>query len=863
MPELTPERWQRIDEVFQQAADLPAGERAAFLDAETAGDEDLRKQVEAMLEGLTGNIIAPAIEEAIKEFKGPGVLPDSFSGQRMGGYQLFECIGKGGMGAVYRARREEFDQQVAVKIVHPGIAGGRLANRFLAERRILSSLEHPYIARLIDGGSFEGLPYLVMEFAEGVPVHHFCRDGKLDVRGKLELFRKICAAVQHAHQKLVVHADLKPSNILVLKDGTPKLLDFGVAKLLDPVLGDSGPLTDTGWRPMTPEYASPEQIRGEQITVASDVYSLGIILFLLLTGERPYELKNHSALELEKVVGTSPVALPSTKVKEDTRLRRVLQGDLDNILMMALRKEPERRYQSVERLSEDIRRHLAGQTVMARPDTVTYRVQKFVKRNRVAVGLTAALLVTAVAGTFFTVREGRRAQKRFEQVRALALQVLTEFDPEARKLAGSEKLRQKMVDGSLRYLDSLSGEAAGDPGLRQELALAYHRIADIQGYNRIPNLGRRDLAIIYHRRGLEIEEQLRRRSGDNPELLRSMAVGYARLSEVYARTGEEKQAETMLAKAMELAKPDDPGTYVPVRLQVARRKSQQGELGEALRYLNEAVLRAETEEELALAVLVQTERAEVLQKYGRLEESIEAAKAGLALIDGNREKVKGDVAFVRRESSLWNQWGAVLGAPGRVSFGRYCDAVPYLEKALALRPEEMRDVAVKAGFGLELLQTRALCGQRLQAEAVRQVEGWMGGYDEGLAEVALAVGLDEFRYGKKESGRKRIRAVAERWKTIVGVAAWEILAEFAMADGEREKAWEYLKKGRQLRAPMLEESGNFRYTRLFEQGTNLARAKEWGDRDGSLDGELKRVVEKWPAHQLTRALDKIRDGVKR
>ncbi len=860
MGELTPERWQRIDEVFQQAADLPAGERAAFLDAETAGDEDLRKQVEAMLEGLTGNVIAPAIEEAIKEFKGPGVLPDSFSGQRMGGYQLFECIGKGGMGAVYRAKREEFDQQVAVKIVHPGIAGGRLANRFIAERRILSSLEHPYIARLIDGGSFEGLPYLVMEYADGVPVHHFCRDGKLDVRGKLELFQKICAAVQHAHQKLVVHADLKPSNILVLKDGTPKLLDFGVAKLLDPVLGDSGPLTDTGWRPMTPEYASPEQIRGEQITVASDVYSLGIILYLLLTGERPYELKNHSAAELEQIVGTAPVATPSAKAKEDTRLRKVLEGDLDNILMMALRKEPERRYPSVERFSEDIRRHLAGQTVMARPDTVTYRVQKFVRRNRLAVGLTAALLVTAVAGAFFTVREGRRAQKRFEQVRALAVQVLTEFDDEARKLAGSEKLRQKMVDGSLRYLDSLSGEAAGDPGLRQELALAYHRIGDIQGYNRIPNLGRRDLAILYHRKGLEIEEEIRRRNGENPELLRSMAVGYARLAEVYARGGSAKDAEEVLARAVELAKPDDPGTYVPVRLQLAVRHGRRGEPEEAMRYLREAVEPAGRMQDPAYLVVIHYELSEQLQFSGKLEESIEEAKKGLAVIAANREKVKGDATFLRREAYLLNQWGTALGVPGTVSLGRYCEAVPYLEKAVESMPGERTGGPIFAGFGLVLLEAQAECGTALDPKLVGEVRGWMGGHGEGLAEIEVAIATAHWKAGRTETALQVLAPMVKSDGKLI--SAWELLARIEASKGNREQALAALRRARDIRRPLMTEKGPFASQHRFEQGVNLYKAIEWGDPAAGLREEIKQVVALWPAHRLSDGYEKIRNRAK-
>lgn len=859
MADLTPERWRRIDDLFQEAADLPAEERAAFLDRETAGDDDLRKTVESMLEGLTGNLIAPAIESAIIEFKG-AAPPDSFEGHRIGPYQLVESIGKGGMGSVYRATRTEagFDQQVAIKILHPGIAGGRLANRFYAERRILSSLEHPHIARLIDGGEHNGLPYLVMEYAAGVPVHHYCNDHNLDTRQKLELFRKICQAVQHAHQRLIVHSDLKPSNILVLPDGTPKLLDFGIAKLLDPAVLDDSPLTETGWRPMTPEFASPEQIRGEAITVASDIYSLGVILYLLLTGDRPYQLKSLSPAELDQVIGTAAVAVPSSRVKDDTRLRRLLEGDLDNILLMALRKEPERRYQSVEQFSEDIRRHLSGQTVTARPDTVTYRVQKFVRRNRLAVVLTAALFVTAAAGVFFTVREGRRAQNRFLQVRSLAMRVLTDFDAEARKLAGGEKLRQTMVDESLKYLDSLASESSGDPTLQQELALAYHRIGDIQGYTRIPNLGRRDLAVMYHLKGLAIEEELRRRNGDNAELLKSMSIGYARLSDVYARTGKPAEADEMLAKAVALARPNDPATFVPTRIQMARRRVMEGQHPEALRFLDEAQPAADTWGDLAYRMVVRVERSETLQLMGRVEEAAAAAREGLDIAGKNRAQGAGDVMFVRRESFLTNHLGSALGSLGMPSLGRWCEAVPYLEKSLSMRPYDPREAPVKAGLGLEILQAKSMCGQPLDPALVKEVEGWLGGHGEGLAELDQAVAMDEFKHGKKAAGRARILAVAQRWKGMAGVGGWEVSAELAWLDGDKEKAWEYLRRARELREPMLTEKSHFTFERRFQMARNIAQAIQWGDPDPKLKAELKRVVALWPPWKVTGELEAIR-----
>jgi tetratricopeptide (TPR) repeat protein len=764
MAELTPERWRRIDELFQEAADMAPEERGAYLDRETAGDEELRKTVAAMLEELTGNVIAPAIQAAIIEFKGPGELPDSFEGKRVGAYQLFECIGKGGMGAVYRATRAEagFEQQVAVKLLHPGIAAGRLANRFYAERRILSSLEHPHIARLIDGGEHEGLPYLVMEFADGVPVHHYCKDHNLDARQKLELFRKICQAVQHAHQRLIVHSDLKPSNILVLADGTPKLLDFGIAKLLDPaVLGDVT-LTETGWRPMTPEFASPEQIRGEAITVASDVYSLGVILYLLLTGDRPYQLKSHAPAEVEQVIGTAAVPMPSTRVKDDTRLRRLLQGDVDNVLLMALRKEPERRYQSVEQFSEDIRRHLAGQTVIARPDTVTYRVQKFVRRNRLAVALAAALLVTAGIGALPDGAGGAAGAEPVSTGAGAGDAGVDGFRRGGAEAGGESDAAAKDGGRVVAVPGQFGGGGVRDAALQQELALAYHRIGDIQGYSRIPNLGRRDLAVLYHLKGLSIEEELRRRNGDNAELLQSMAVGYARLSDVYSRTGKPAEADETLRKAVALAKPNDPATFVPTRIQLARKHVMAGEDVEALRYLDEAMGPADAWGELAWRLVLRAERAETLQLMGRVEEAMAMAREGLAIVDKNREKAAGDVMFVRRESFLNGRVASALGGLGMPSFGKWCEAVPYYEKALKMRPDDPQEAVVKAGFGMELMQTQAKCGVPLKAELVKDVEGWLAGHAEGMAELAQAVGMDEFKHGKKEAGRARVMAVAER-----------------------------------------------------------------------------------------------------
>lgn len=849
MAKLSPERWRRIDEVFQQAADLPASERPGFLDQETAGDPELRTTVEDMLEGLGGRLVEQAVAGGLA-LLGAGAR----SGEMIGPYRVLEPIGQGGMGSVYLAVRqgEDFEQRVAVKVLRGEVAGPALAARFSAERRILSALEHPYIARLVDGGTHEGLPFLVMEYVSGQPVDVYCRERGLDVRARLDLFRKICEAVTHAHHRLVVHSDLKPSNILVLEDGTPKLLDFGIARVIEEAEG-AAPLTETGWRPMTLDYASPEQIRGERIGVASDIYSLGVVLHELLTGVRPHQVKRGRGGVVEPG-GDLPA--PSSRVKNHSRLRRELAGDLDNMLLMALRKEPERRYQSVEWFAEDVRRHLLGQTVMARPDTLGYRTQKFVKRNRTAVALGTALALTAAAGAFLTVREGQRAQQRFTQVRALANQVLTEFDAEARKLGGSEKLRQVMVGESLKYLDSLAAEASGDAKLRQEVALAYHRIADIQGYHRMPNLGRRDLALKYHEMALAMEERLRKEGHRNAELLRSLASGYARVAELKSRTGEPEGAKQALAKALELAEPGDPATYVPVHMQVSREHYYVGRFDDALRHKDLALASAKAMKDPAFRMVLLLERAQLLNLYGRSSEAAESAREGLRIAEETRKEFGADSAFRRRESMLRFELGSSF------SQERACEAETQFEQSWALDvPEESQNAPMLAGIGLQWMAARAACGKPLPAEVLGKLRPLAAMNRAGLAKLEAAIAESEWRRGQKDAARQRLAA----WLAQHGASedVLELQARFHHGAGAREQAWWALREARRLRAPSLEQASPLVHRRRFDQAANLVRAIEWGDPQPGLRAELRTLVSRWPQHALGQELERIRAMAKK
>jgi serine/threonine protein kinase len=328
------------------------------------------------------------------------------SGIPVGPYRLIREIGSGGMGTVFLAVRNDdaFQRRVAIKVLRRGMDTDAIVRRFRHERQILASLQHPYIAGLLDGGSTsDGLPYFAMEYVQGQNISDFCEARTLDTTARLELFRKVCAAVQYAHQNLIIHRDIKPANVLVTSDGTPKLLDFGIAKLVNPeVGGQTLAPTAAGLQLMTPDYASPEQVRGETVTTATDVYSLGVLLYELLTGRRPYELTSRSLADVAHVICHAEPERPSTAVTQPVRgatsphtdrLRRRLAGDLDNIALKALSKEPDRRYASVDQFSEDVRRHLAGLPVIARKDTVGYRAAKFVRRNKGVVAAGAATLI--------------------------------------------------------------------------------------------------------------------------------------------------------------------------------------------------------------------------------------------------------------------------------------------------------------------------------------------------------------------------------------------------------------------------------------------------------------------------------------
>jgi eukaryotic-like serine/threonine-protein kinase len=586
------ELWQQVRELFHGAMERSHEERAAYLD-QACSNPDVRQEVESLLRFHDQD--SQAMERSAVGLLTRSVADaehDRWIGNRIGPYQVIAKIGEGGMGSVYRAVRveEQYLKQVAIKVVRTGLSSDHYLRRFRNERQIMASLDHPNIAHLLDGGATDdGTPYFVMEYIEGRRIDAYCDELKLATTARLQLFLEVCGAVQYAHQHLIVHRDLKPGNILITAKGHPKLLDFGIAKLLEPELFlQTTDVTATLMKPMTPEYASPEQIQGEPVTTVSDVYSLGVLLYRLLTGHAPYRVEGQPLHELARTISESEPARPSLvidRVEEETShdgatikltpeyvsgtrdgepqvLRHRLAGDLDNILLKALRKEPARRYVSVEQFAEDVRRHLDGMPVLARKDTIRYRTAKFIKRHRIGVAAAVLLAATLVGGIVATswqahiARQQRhRAEQRFNDVRQLANALIFDVDGAIADLPGSTSARQLLVKNAVQYLDRLAGEAKDDQSLQRELATAYTKLADVQGNPFHANLGDTGGALENYRKVTTIWEQLSASNPQDRDTQFSLAMSYRWLGQMLVSTGDLQGGLANASKALAIMEP--------------------------------------------------------------------------------------------------------------------------------------------------------------------------------------------------------------------------------------------------------------------------------------------------------------------
>jgi eukaryotic-like serine/threonine-protein kinase len=732
--------WARVEQLCQEALERDEQQQTAFLDSACGANQELRREVESLLahrQRAKTFLEAPAVQMAAKAFTEGSASATADASRLIGRvvshYRIVEKVASGGMGDVYRAVRADgtYDKQVAVKIIQGSRSTDFFLARFQNERQILADLEHPNIARLMDGGTTEeGLPYLVMEFVEGQRIDEFCVNKDLGVRERLALFHDVCSAVHYAHQNLVVHRDLKPSNILVTSDGVPKLLDFGIAKILDPQRGEANlQHTLTFLRMLTPDYASPEQVRNEPISTSSDVYSLGVILYELLTGRLPYRVNTDSAQEMmQAVCDTEPEKLSTAALhvaelavrraeqaarepafrqqnrERAQKLCKVLTGDLDNIVLKALRKEPQRRYTSVEQFSEDVRRYLVGLPVLAHEDSRTYRARKFIGRHKVSVAAAALLVLSLAGGLVATLwqahiarAEHARAERRFNDVRKLADSLMFEIHDSIRNLPGATAARKLVIQRSQEYLDSLAQESKSDPALLRELSAAYSRLASVQGDPRDANVGDTRKAVENSRKSAALLESAVSLQPSNRDVRRELAGRYSELATKLNQAGDAGSSDIYFQKALQILEPLAAANADDNKIQYALAKAFEHTAG-SFRGKSDSVRSLEFYEK-ALAIYEELGKADPQNEQYQIEISFSHKHLGGSLIEQNKlsEALKhyraalaiDEAQLARNPESVQNRYnitytysdtGFILGKQGD-----FDAALAYYRKALEIR----------------------------------------------------------------------------------------------------------------------------------------------------------------------------------
>lgn len=583
MVQLEPSQWSSVLAAMENVIDLKGEARATRLSKELGGDARL---VECALEMLaqeeppgTASVAPPAefLSGASSLFNEAQEIPF----ERVGPYRLHALLGRGGMGSVYLASRADgaMEREVAIKLVHPGLGSKEVIARFELERQVQANLVHPGIAMLLDGGATEdGLPYLVLEYVDGQRIDRWCSESNLSLEQRTETFIEVARAVAYAHECGVVHRDIKPSNILVTESGSPKLVDFGIAKVIDGEAASGEPLTLDGMQRMTPAYASPEQLRGRQVTRATDLYSLGVLLYQLLTGEMPHNLDGSSLAEIERIVCEDPPSRPSRVAPKETQ--RALRGDLERIILFCLRKDPARRYASVDALIDDLERHRAGRPILARPDTVAYRTTRFVSRHRWKVGITAATIVALTSALVFSTVQYRRAksanaevleQSRLAQARLENLQwfrrsILDHVAPAINELPGTLAAREMLIGIHLKCIDREAEYSSGDLYQSAEIILTYCDLGDLQGHPLASNRGKRSAARKTYEKARVIAASLRKVNPSSAYADELHGLTLLRLGSLAATGGDfdaacEYYKAALVATESGLAQPDVPRAY--------------------------------------------------------------------------------------------------------------------------------------------------------------------------------------------------------------------------------------------------------------------------------------------------------------
>ncbi len=740
-----------------------------------------------------------------------GLAGDPFIGQQFGHYRIVERIGQGGMGTVYRVVRTdgEFQIAAAIKLVRGGMDSHLVLERFRMERQILAKLEHPNIARLLDGGSTTtGLTYFLMEYIEGLPLTRYCDTHQLPVSERLDLFRKVCDAVSYAHQNLIIHRDLKPDNILVTKQGIPKLLDFGIAKILEqPVAGAAGDPTMTMVRMGTPAYSSPEQIRGAPVGMSTDVYSLGVVLYELLTGQRPYRLDSVGWEESARVICERDATRPSTVVSSKSKgggeaeeisrfrnttadgLRRRLVGDLDNILSMALRKEPARRYRSVDQLSDDLKKHLEGRPVLARGDALGYTTRKFIGRHKLAVATGAIFAVLLCGAGAFAAWQAERLSIRVDEDRRLASSFLADIHDEIAKLPGSIPARQALLSKSVDYLNGLARETGRDREMRRSLALAYERFAELLVGVDSAGFGKSAQALKTYETAKGLREAIAHESYD-PKTQYELASNYligsyisGRASSIDQRLGYDRKA-LQISEALVAVPPRNTeyqALLAKAYTSTAYGLGMYGRWREAAAQFRKAVpIRERLAAEMPENREARRELANIYYRIGVIAaqsgQSRDALKdlrkaldieSALLLTDRDNEQVRSDVA------STHHFLGVALKGTGDFerALAHLQEAISIREATLAADERDARTRSLLAGnyaeqstiFDLSSRERDALSSIRRAIDLQQQLFA----VDATGVPVRISLADYQSRLGSIYAGLNQKRSAAQSWKRAV------------------------------------------------------------------------------------------------
>jgi serine/threonine protein kinase len=560
-------RWSLIEEIFQGALDRPAAERKQYLAEACGNDPELLREVESLLANdVDAEIVLHSlVADNVKQMTESSIASDL--GSQVGPYLLVRELDSGGMGVVYLAVRsdDQYFQIVAIKMIRKGLETAELVQRFRVERQILATLNHPNIGAILDGGETkDGRPFIVMEYVEGQPITLASEGRALSIRQRIELFRSLCSAVHYAHQKLIIHRDIKPSNVMVTPEGVVKLIDFGTSKPLEPqtVLSDGNP-TQSGFHLMTPDYASPEQVQGKQLTTATDIYSLGVLLFELLTGSRPYTLRDLSPAAAERALVEQHSRKASSAPNLSRRSRKEIAGDLDKIVLMAMNYDPVQRYLSVQHLDEDLLRYLQGRPIAARSASPLYTLKKLVQRNKTVVLTAFAIAAVLIGSVLVYWRQSRKADRRVAQVRILANSAITDMTDKLQHSSASIETQAALFHSALTYLDELRQSTGNDPRLLLELSKAYVRVGDLEGSPFVANLGNSGTAVISYQKAWQAAQEAHARlPGD--ESTQALIEASQRLGGIQTFLGNLREAHDNYQQGLSWAqsfwqrKPADP-----------------------------------------------------------------------------------------------------------------------------------------------------------------------------------------------------------------------------------------------------------------------------------------------------------------